>query len=362
MKIKACILSVADLRHMTCANYYCEYFKNNGISFDIICMQRYTNKSNSIYECGLYQYKRYINTQASILTKFKAFKDFKKYANKIIEEKKYDFIVVWGENASWLFHKELTKHGNYCINIRDYLLGYNRIFEHSLKKALKYSKFNVVPSPKCMNYLNKEYVLMLNKDYQVLNCYTKPIKFVKNDRKIIITYMGLIKEYQEAFSKILLYFKNDPRFILRFYGNGADTELKEFAYKNSISNSQFYGAFSPELTAKILEETDIINSMYGNTNSGVTDAVGVKESYAPLLHIPVISDKGCYFANLSEEYGFGKGFSIEENMNDYIYDWYSAINASEFDNGCTLYTKYVERTNEKIEKRLNNICVEEKKL
>lgn len=355
MEMKACILSVADLRHMTCANYYCEYFKKNGIPFDIICMQRYTNKSNSIYECGLYQYKKYINTHASILSKLKAFIDFKKYANEIIQKNKYNFIVVWGENAAWLFRNELIKHGNYCVNIRDYLLGYNRIFEHSLKKTLKYSKFNVVPSPKCMNYLNGEYILMLNKDYQVLNCYSKPKAFIKSKEKIIITYMGLIKEYQEAFEKILLYFKNDSRFILRFYGNGADTELKEFAHTNSVFNAQFYGAFSPELTAYILEETNIINSIYGNTNSGVSDAVGVKESYAPLLHIPVISDKGCYFANLSEKYGFGKGFSIEENMNNHIYDWYSKIKDSEFDTGCTLYTNHVEETNKKIEEKLDSV-------
>lgn len=355
MKIKACILSVADLRHMTCANYYCEYFKKNGIPFDIICMQRYPDKSNSIYECELYQYKKFINTHASIFSKFKAFIDFKKYANEIIENNKYDFIVVWGENASWLFRNELIKHGNYCINIRDYLFGFNRIFEHSLKKVLKCSKFNVVPSPKCMNYLNEEYILMLNKDYQVFNCYSKPKKFIKNNGKIIITYMGLIKEYQAAFEKILLYFKNDSRFILRFYGNGADTDLKEFALRNSVLNTQFYGAFSPELTASILEETDIINSIYGNTNSGVLDAVGVKESYAPLLHIPVISDKGCYFANLSEKYGFGKGFGIEENMNDYIYDWYSKINDCDFDTGCNLYSKYVEETNKKIEMELDSV-------
>ena len=45
---KAAILSVADLRHMTCANFFCEYFKRNKIDFDFICIQRY-EKQQKLY-------------------------------------------------------------------------------------------------------------------------------------------------------------------------------------------------------------------------------------------------------------------------------------------------------------------------
>ena len=46
---------------------------------------------------------------------------FREYAVRKMNENKYSYIIVWGENTGILFGNYLKKRykGNYCINIRD---------------------------------------------------------------------------------------------------------------------------------------------------------------------------------------------------------------------------------------------------
>lgn len=357
-KRKAAILSVADLRHMTCVNFFCEYFERNKIDFDFICIQRYEEQAKTIYNCGMYQYKTILPTNAKTYKKMKVFYEFKRYAEPILKHNKYDLIVVWGENAAWLFNKSLRKCGNYCVNIRDVLGGKNKIFEPLLKSTLKYAYFATVPSPRLLNYLETDKLVMLNKDYQVLRGYKKSKQFNKTTRSIQITYMGVIPPYVNEFKKMISAFKNDSRFVLAYYGKDADVELKKYIEENKINNVILGGAFSPEKTSKLLESTDIINSVYGVAENSVVEragfAIGVKEGYAPLLHIPVLSNYGSYFAHLSEEYGFGKGVTIDSNMPDIIYNWYTKIDPKEFDEGCEKYCKWLEEINLEVKMSLDN--------
>lgn len=350
---RAVILSVADLRHMTCANFFCEYFTKRGIDFDFICLNRYENEAKTIYKCNVYQYKSILYTTSTYFEKMKIFYKFREYTNNILKREKYDFIVVWGENAAWLFNKTLKTQKSYCVNIRDYLEGKNKIFKPILKEVLRRACFSTVPSPRAIDYLGMRSFLMLNKDFQVLRKYGKKKCFHKTDSRIRLTYMGVIEDYIETFKKILLIFKNDDRFILAYYGKDADVKLKQYAEQNDIKNVIFGGAFSPEKTATYLEDTDIINSIYGDENTGVKDAIGVKESYAPLLHIPVLSDCGGLFSELSEKYGFGKGIKIDLSMPDLIYNWYIQISEEQFDRGCQKYCEWVDKTNHIIENALD---------
>lgn len=359
-KKKVAILSVADLRHMTCVNFYCEYMKEQGIEFDFICMNRYRETAGTIYNCGLYQYECILPTQANFLKKMTGFYKFKKYADSIINNNHYDFIIVWGENAAWLFNTTLKKHGNYCVNVRDFLEGKSKLLEPLLKSTMRSARFITIPSPQALDYLGIKKLLLLNKDYQVLKSYTKKKSFTRRTDVIQITYMGVISDYISTFQQILSIFKNDNRFIMAFYGKNADIELKEYAKKNNIHNVILGGEFSPDKTGSLLEETDIINSIYGTENSGVKVAVGVKESYGPLLHIPVLSDEGSYFAKISEENGFGKGVIIDKNMPDIIYDWYINIVPEKFDFGCDKYCEKLEKTNSKVIDELDKIFIERK--
>ena len=97
---KAAILSVADLRHMTCANFFCEYFKRNKIDFDFICIQRYEKPAKTIYDCEMYQYKSILPTNIGSYKKMKVFYEFKKYADSVIKNNNYDLIVVWVNNPA----------------------------------------------------------------------------------------------------------------------------------------------------------------------------------------------------------------------------------------------------------------------
>ena len=161
--------------------------------------------------------------------------------------------------------------------------------------------------------------------------------------------MGLINQYLSFFIKIIKAFGNDSRYIVRFYGEGAD-KIEEYVKNNNIKNVETKGAFSAEKTAEYLNETDLIFSAYGNTNLGVTDAIGVKESYGPPLRKPVISDNYGVWYELAKKYGFGYGIDkdkIEEEP-DKIYEWYHNIDFNKFKNGCEKYNKEVEENNNRV--------------
>ena len=360
--MKVLILSVADLRHMTCCNYYYNFLEKNKINFDVICTNRYKEKSKMAFNCNnLYQYDMIIADDTSKIGKIKYFLGFKKYANNLIKKNKYDFIIVWGENAFILFRKTLKKYGD-CVlyNMRDYLEGLSKLYNHAYHKLMKYTLMNTCPSPKCMDSLRGRKYVLTNRDAFVEKFYPREKKFHKaSGDRIVITYLGLITKYADEFKRFILPFKGDNRFELRFYGTGAFVCLKDFIEENSINNVVLGDTFTPDKTTLYLGETDIINSVYGVSNSGVKDAVGVKESYSPLLHIPILSDKGCHWATLSEKYKFGFGvnedFSFAPNE---IFEWYNNINSDEFDNGCDEYCKEVYKNNEVIENILYNKLME----
>lgn len=350
------ILAVADLRHMTCVNYYCDYLERRNIDFDIICTSRYAEKSRCMYNCNLYQFEWKQDKHVSKLKKVIPFIDFLRYAHGIINQKRYDFIIVWGENTLLLFSLLLSKFKNrYCFNMRDYFDAPLDFLNKWIKKYAVHARFSTVPSPKMLDKLDGTTLLLTNYDYLVEKKYRKSKEFHKQEGPIRITYMGLIYQYEEAFKRMLDLFRNDDRFKLAFYGSGSEEILKSYAEKNDIHNAVFGGAFTPEKTSEYLEQTDIINSVYGATNYGVSDAVGVKESYAPILHIPVISDKGCFWANLSEQYGFGKGIDLNSAyVADDLFLWYTSLKKENVDAACNNYCASTLEKNKVVERMLDD--------
>ena len=350
------ILSVADLRHMTCANFFCYFLEEHNITFDIICTNRYKEKAKSVYECQLYQYDWIFDKNKSKIKKIIPFLKFKHFAERLIKDNQYRFIIIWGENAALLFDGVLRKYRKkFCCNIRDVYDGKLSFLNKVLKgRAMQYACFSTFPTPKGVEkYTSGKCFVLTNYDYAVEKLYTKPKKLVKSGGQLRITYMGLIYPYIETFKRFICAFKNDERFLISFFGEGADTLLASYAEEQEIYNVRFGGAFLPEKTSQYLEETDIINSVYGTENSGVSGAVGVKESYSPILHIPVISDKGCYWARLSEKYGFGLGVENDFiTIPDIIFNWYQSLNAVQFDEACKKYLKKVTVSNKLVEEEL----------
>lgn len=190
---KVLILSVADLRHMTCASSYCEFFEKNNIAFDIICTDRYEEKAFFDYNCSIFRFPWKLSTKASRFQKIHLFIQFYFWAKRLIKRNHYRFIVVWNENTALLFgHFLKGKYkGRYAVNVRDLIsdLGPG---EKAAYVTLDKAVFTTITSPKAMNILppHNRY-LMINKDMNIMK-RVKAKQNINQELPITITYMGLI--------------------------------------------------------------------------------------------------------------------------------------------------------------------------
>lgn len=351
---KAVILSVADPRHMTCSSFYCDYFQKYNIKFDIICTDRYISQVKFNYSGNIYQYKWGDSTRKNKIKKINHFIRFKKYAKKIILDKKYDFVVIWNENTAVLFYDFLIKNfkNRYCINIRDSIddLG---ILKKVVQKAIKKAVFTTTPSPLGLKQIQERGYILLNNDKKILNL-CKVRESFNLQTPIRVTYMGLIHAAVDTYLRMIEEFGNDKRFELCFFGDGVDL-LEPFVKKRGYKNIVLGKEFPPEKTAVYLNQTDIINSYYNNGSSGLKWAIGVKESYGPQLRIPTICDNNTLWSRISEKYGFGYTVKDEKDFPNDLFNWYKNLNFQSFKKGCKEYCTLVDKTNQKIYERLELI-------
>ena len=94
---KVAVLSVGDYRHITLISKYTSYFDSHNICYDVICTDRYDDKSNRDH---VIQYV--FRNENSKVGKIKAFLVFHRWASKIIIDNGYDaddFVSFLGISA-----------------------------------------------------------------------------------------------------------------------------------------------------------------------------------------------------------------------------------------------------------------------
>lgn len=342
--MRAVILSVADKRHMSMSAQYEKYLKSRKIEYDIIRINRYDKTEN--IEDNVYEYSFNKSTSVSKIQKIKGFLGFRKYAINIIKKNKYDFIIVWNENTAVLFSDMLCGKykGRYCLNIRDQfeLKLLMPIFDKTLKNAY------FITSPSIdFKFPGKCYTLF-NRDPNIVKNVSKKAKFKQKGEKINIVFMGLYHIAPRTFENTVDIFANDERFQLYFYGEGFDTELKNYVDNNNIKNVITGGAFPYEKTYEYLQQTDIINSYYNNFDRfpNLKAASGVKQSYTPMLYLPAINDKDTTWGRISEKYGFSYLISDDNisTLADDLYNWYINLDFNKFKQGCDEFNKVIDKS------------------
>lgn len=339
--MKVLILSVADKRHMPMIAVYETYFHDNNIDYDIIRTSRYGSAECS-YQ-NIYEFEWIQSVNVSKMKKLIPLFHFCFFAKKIIKKNKYDFIVVWNENTAILFADLLLLKykDRFCINVRDQ--SKSKLYRAAINMLVKKSCFSTIPSPAGIPN-NKKYVVLYNRDDNLLNCIS-PKNQLKKKGPLRIVFLGFYHRAPKAFLRICEYLGNDSRYELVFAGRGFDTDMKSIIgekYTNVILD----GPFEYETTAAYLEETDIINSYYysdENPNENIKNAVGIKESYIPMLYIPGLIDDNTYWGELNKKYRFC--FSVDEesiaNLADNLYDWYMNLDFTILKQRCDRFNKVI---------------------
>jgi hypothetical protein len=344
---KICILSTVNIKHMTLISLYTIHLEKAGIPYDIIYIDKYGSEE-SISAQNKYVYRLNIRREWSFLRKLSYYWRFKSFAEKIIKENQYDFIIVWNGFTAFMFSGFLSRNfaGKYCLNLRDY--DYEKIFLVYLKirRAVASSAYTTISSDGFRSFLPPhDYVNVHSLNRKILNnCHTKERLRERGDR-IRVSFIGYVRFFEND-KKLIDSLGNDSRFTVQFFGEGVES-LERYALEKGYDNVLFMGRFEPERTAEFLLMTDVINNLYGVGDIALDTALSIKLYYSIYLRMPILVFKDTYMAEVTEKYGLGFSLGKDgyDKLADSLYDWYHNLNFKKFSAGCEKFLGVIEKQN-----------------
>ena len=169
--MKICILSAVNIKHMSLITLYTEFFKEHGIKFDIVYMDKYGEEEEFPAE-HIYRYENKVEHSLPRWVKALQYFKFRGYATKILEKNKYDFIIVWNDVAIFMFADYLARKwkGKYCLNVRDYCGEKKKWVFNRFKQVIKKSAFTAISSDGfCRSMTISVYIALITRCLKILS-------------------------------------------------------------------------------------------------------------------------------------------------------------------------------------------------
>ncbi|WP_323703209.1 glycosyltransferase [Mammaliicoccus sp. Dog046] len=322
--MKICILGAVNIKHMTLISHYLDNIDSSKHDVDIIYVDKY-GIDEDIEVVNKYKYSIKIDPNWSKLKKIKNYYKFKPFAEAIIKKNKYDLVIVWGTYTGHLFKNFLIRNykERYILNIRDYFHENNKLIFNRMKKLINNSLLTTLSSEGFLKFLpdSEKYQVIYSFNEKILkNCNNK--NDIRYEKPIRISFIGNNRFY-DVNKKFMLSLKNDNRFLLQYFGTGSDV-LKKFAVENNINNTKFIDGFPIEKTSELLNETDVLNNVYGNNEIALDTALSIRLYYAIYLNKPILTSANTFTSKKAEELGLGKDINVYDGelLGDMIEDWY----------------------------------------
>lgn len=357
VKSRVAILCASDLSRMTMATVYTEYLEKNNIPYDIIYVDKYKDASpfnaNGYYPFNVEGYE-----DAAFPIKLMHYWKMRKLVKRLFKENNYEFVIVWGELATFIFADLLKKYlpNRFCINIRDYF--YNHIFfvQNRLKLAINSSRFFTVSSEAYLDFLPKGNAIVMHSLNKKLLADIMPVEKLRaKDEPIRILYIGLIARLPYAF-KMIDELGNDNRFELIFAGIGSE-QIDAYIEGKNLTNVKTFGKFPATETNGYLRNADVIYNLYGYNNRHFDLALSIKLYYAISMNVPIMVFDGTFTGKVAEKCGIAFTMHGEEyeNLGDRLYDWYHGLSLEEISNKCSEFLKEVDESQLNLKKSLDEI-------
>ena len=354
--MRACIVGIQNIKHMTLISMYTNFFKDNEIAYDLIYIDKYgIDEKNSARK--VYKYETTNSFFRTIIGKAIKGILFKKFAIKVIKENHYDFIVIWREQTASMFADFLCKNykRRFCVNIRDLWNQKNKYITHGVEKAVKGSAFNTISSKGFLRELPKaDYVLVNSINTEIVDfANDPPTQSVKHhicdkDSPLVITYIGTVRFYDYCY-RLINALSNDPRIVLKFIGQGSDI-IQKYVEDHSINNVICEGSFAHEDTMQLLEGTDIINSAFGAKNDAEKALMPIRYYYSIYLGCPVLTTEGTWVDKEAKSAGIGisvpSEFNDAHNWADYLINKYNELTRTNIEDKLSAYRKELLSENE----------------
>lgn len=343
---RICILSAVNIKHMAMISLYTERLLRDGLAFDIVYMDKY-GENEEFPANNKYVFTNIIDHSQPRWKKALRYLRFRKYAIKVLDSNRYDFIIVWNDVAIIMFADYLARKwkGKYCLNIRDYCYQDKKPMYWFFKWVIGNAAFNTTSSSGYTVFLPKaDYIQVHSLNMPVLRKLTPRTSFRAENEPIRIGFVGYVRFF-EINTRLLNIFKNDSRFELHYYGSHSEY-LQEYAQTNGIRNARFHGSFPVQDTNLFLERIDIVNNLYGNQTKSLDYALSIKLYNGVWCRLPILVCPGTYMEKIAEEYEIGfTVHSYDDDLKNRIYDWYRNMDFYSFNKGCERFIATVEKEN-----------------
>lgn len=356
--MKIAILGATNIKHMSLISHYLDNIDLDKNQVDIIYTDKYDIEEKVDGITKYYKYSVNIDSSWSFAKKAIKYYRFKPFATKILKDNNYDFVIVWGSYTGHLFKNFLIKNfkERYILNIRDYFYEKNSVIYARMAQLINYSFITTISSEGFLEFLpnSSKYQTIYSYNSKVINKANKNEKLTLN-KPLKISFIGNIR-FLEVNKNILDELKNDSRFLVQFFGTGSEL-LENYAKENNIKNVKFSGGFDISETYKFLNETDVINNLFGNKDIALDTALSIRMYYALFLNKPILTSKGTFTASQANQFGLGIEINTDNlsGLGNQIVNYFNKINNVQINKKIEKYISQVLMQNEIFYQKLEKV-------
>lgn len=339
--------------------YLTPYIKNytsvKSDAFDVLYWDRHNlEENNDLFE---HIHRFYCNFDENFgkIKKILLYFKFCQYAKRIIKKFQYEKVIFLQTFPAFLLNRFLRKKMKNCyvVDVRDYTFENNLMYKKIERKLFDSAYQVFISSDGFRNFLPKNDYILVHNYSEISDSIRDEFKSIQHSKAspICISFIGLIR-FMEQNKKIIMFFKNDDRFVLKFIGKGAN-ELTTFLKENDVNNVKLIDYFDPSKTLNYYKETDFIMNLYGNHTPVLDYAVSNKMYYSVSLYIPILVCEDTFMEKLtkSNQLGVTIKFKSKDEL-DEIANYWKNNNRSDFINRCDSFLEKVKKDNSLFEKKV----------
>lgn len=358
-----CLVSFCNIYVLPYAKLYIDAIVDSGAECDLIYWDRdAVNGENDKFDvCRKKCYQRKMTPESSAVDKLRGYIESRAFIIKELKTQNYDGIVFLQTHAAVACKGVLRKKykGKYIVDVRDYTLENYGFYRKMEEGVITDSFATVISSPAYSKFLPKrDFVIAHN--YSPFSSETVQVvrraAEQKKEDPIQISFVGTVR-FIDMDKKILKLFANDKRFKINYFGTGSAV-LSEFCEKEGITNTEFHGSFTPDMTPDFYKKTDLINNLYGNNDPFLDYALSNKLYHSGQLHIPILVCPSTYMEEVSMKYNMGFVFDVDRaDDKDSLYEWYHSLDKDVLAEGCDAFIASVIEENSGFEKMLKEFFI-----
>lgn len=340
--MKILIIGFTKIKYMPYMNFYLENIDVTSNEVHLLYWNRdlKDEKIDAYSSCILHEFRCYQEDDVSKLSKISSFVKYRKYAKKVIQQERFDFIVVLHSLTGTLIADVLKKKyaGKYIFDYRDstyesfvpFKKIVGQIVDKSVATFVSSDAFRRFLPAECSEKIYTSHNLLLDS----LSHREEKKKYGTVSDMIRIAFWGFIR-HEEINREIIKRIADDHRFELHYYGREQQVakNLKQYAQEIGANNIYFHGEYKPEDRYEFVCNTDIIHNIYKDANMML--AMANKYYDAAIFYIPLISMRGSFMAEIAEKAGVGFDVNpYEDDFLDRLFEKYSNFDREEFNKNC----------------------------